>query len=169
MIEIGIVKEKAESGRVMVEFSHIGTEAECLVVQPTTGGNNVFTLPSVGTQVVCWLEAGKNILLGAVFSETETVPADADPDGELRQFGDAIAELKEGKVSIKQGAAALELTGEKAALRNSETDLKSILKEFSAALKGLTVSTSMGPSGTPLPPTIQAVTKIEQLISKLLN
>lgn len=169
MIEIGTVKEKQDGGLVRVEFPHIGTEAECVVLQPTTGENNVFVLPSAGTQVVCWLEAGKNMVLGAVFSETEKVPETADPEGEFRQFGNSISELKEGKVSIKQGEAVFELAGEKATLKNTETDLKTILNELSAALKGLTVSTAMGPSGTPLPPTIQAATKIEQLISKLFN
>lgn len=167
MIETGIVKQKQDGGRVLVEFGHLQTEAECSVLQPTTGANNVFVLPSVGTQVVCWIEAGKNIVLGAVFSDTEKVPDEADQDGEIRQHGDSVLELKEGKASMTQGKATLELAGSKAALKNDQTDLKTILKEFVSALKSLTVSTSTGPSGTPLPPTIQAATKIEQLITKL--
>lgn len=169
MIEIGTVKEKKDGGQILVEFLHLQTEAECTVIQPTTGANNAFVLPSVGTQVVCWLEAGKNIALGAVFSDTEKTPAAAHPDGEYRQFGDATSELKNGTARLKQGAASLELTGEKATLKNGKTDLKTILKEFSSALKTLTVSTPMGPSGTPLPPTIEAATKIEQLITNLFN
>lgn len=170
MIEIGTVKEKkAATGSVLVEFGHLGTEAECPVLQPTTGDNNVFVLPSVGTQVVCWLESGKNMVLGALFSESEKVPEDSDQDGELRQFGDAISEFKEGTVRLIQGAVTFELTGDKASLKNDQTDLKTILSEVLKTLKGLTVSTAMGPSGTPLPPTIQAVTKLEQLVDKLLN
>ncbi|MFR5734263.1 MAG: hypothetical protein ACLUER_00640 [Odoribacter splanchnicus] len=169
MIEIGTVKEKRAGGRVVVGFGQLQTEAECVVVQATTGENCVFVLPAVGTQVVCWLEAGKNVVLGAVFSEAETVPDAADPNGEYRQFGSSVLELKEGTAGMKQGNAILELAGEKATLRNGETDLKSILKEFATALKGLTVSTAMGPSGTPLPQTVQAVTKIEQLIGKLFR
>lgn len=169
MIETGIVKEKRNGGIVLVEFGHLQTAAECSVLQPTTGKNNVFSLPSAGTQVVCWLESGKNIVLGAVFSDTDKVPAGADPEGEFRQHGDAVLEMKDGAAALKQGAAYLELTGEKAALKNSQTDLKTILNEFAEALKSLTVSTSTGPSGTPLPPTIQAATKIGQLISTLFN
>jgi phage baseplate assembly protein gpV len=169
MIETGEVKERKENGVVLVEFSQLGTEGECLVLQPTTGQNNVFVLPSVGTQVVCWLESGKNICLGALFSAEEKAPDGADPDGELRQFGDSELQLKEGAASVKQGEAALELSGGKAGLKNADTDLKTILKEVLKALKGLTVATSMGPSGTPLPPTQQAVSKIEQLVDKLLN
>lgn len=170
MIEIGTVKEKkATAGAVVVEFGHLGTEAECPVVQPTTGDNNVFVLPSIGTQVVVWLEPGKNIVLGTLFSETEKVPGGADPDGELRQFGDASVELKKGTAGMKQGAVAFELSGGKATLKNNETGLKAILKEFLTVFKSLTVSTPMGPSGTPLPPTVQAVTKLEQLVDNLLN
>lgn len=169
MIETGMVKEKKENGFILVEFTHLGTEAECLVLQSTTGENNVFILPSAGTQVVCWMESGKNICLGAVYSRVEKVPDDADPEGELRQFGDCSVQLKEGMAAVKQGEITLELSGEKAALKNADTDLKTVLKEILTALKGLTVSTAMGPSGTPLPPTVQAVTKIEQLVDKLLN
>lgn len=170
MIEIGTVKEKnAATGAVVVEFAHLQTEAECPVLQPTTGDNNVFVLPSVGTQVVCWLESGKNIVLGALFSESEKVPDNAPPDGELRQFGDASVKLKEGTATLKQGEALMELSGDKACLKNGQTDLKTILKDLLKALKSLTVATSMGPSGTPLPPTVQAVTKLEQLVDNLLN
>jgi len=169
MIEVGTIKEKRSGGTVLVEFGQLQTEAECSVIQTTTGDNNVFVLPSTGTQVVCWLEAGKNMVLGAVFSEEEKVPDGADPEGEFRQFGDANAELKNGKATLKQGEAALELTGGKAALKNSETDLKTILNEVLKTLKSLTVSTAMGPSGTPLPPTIQAVSEIEKLVNNLFN
>ncbi len=169
MIEIGVVKGRLEDGRVAVEFSHIQTAAECVVLQPTTGKNTVFVLPSVGTQVVCWLEAGKNIVLGAVFSEREPIPEGVKADGEYRQFGSSVLELKEGMAGMKQGKAAMELVDGKAILGNEETNLRVILKEFATALKGLTVSTAMGPSGTPLPPTIEAVTNVEELIGKLFS
>ncbi len=169
MIEIGVVKERLNGGRIAVEFSHIQTEADCVVLQATTGENSVFILPSVGTQVVCWLEAGKNIALGAVFSETEAVPEDVELTGEYRQFGSSVLELKEGMAGMSQGKAVMKLSEGKATLGNEETDLKVILKEVATVLKGMTVATAMGPSGTPLPPTIQAVTKIEGLIDKLFS
>lgn len=169
MIETGVVKEKRDGGVVLVGFGHLQTEAECCVLQPTSGENNVFALPSVGTQVVCWLESGKNYVLGAVFSASEKVPDEAVPDGEFRQFGDALSVLKEGTARLKQGEAALELSGGKACLKNDQTGLKEILKEVLNTLKNLTVSTGVGPSGTPLPPTVQAAAKCEQLVDKLLN
>lgn len=169
MIETGTVKEKRADGFVVVEFSQLQTEAECLVLQPTTGENTVYVLPAVGTQVVCWLESGKNICLGAVFSNVERVPEDADPEGEYRQFGDCLTSMKEGVAAISQGKISLELKDGKAALKNPDTDLKAVLKAFASALKSLTVATPMGASGTPLPPTLQAVAQIEKWIDQLLN
>jgi phage baseplate assembly protein gpV len=154
MIETGTVKSRIrERGAVVVQFYHLQTEAECVVLQATTGGNVSFSLPSVGTQVVCWLESGKNIALGAVFSEVEPVPADADEDG----------------LHLQYGAAILDLSGDKAVLKNDSTDIKTILKQVLSIVKNLTVSTSTGPSGTPLPPTIAAVEQCETLIDTLFR
>lgn len=201
MIETGTVKEKKENGSVLVSFPHLQTEAECPVLQPTTGKNSIFVLPSVGTQVICWLESGKNIVLGALYSESETTPPDADMEGELHLFGETSFALKNGNAAIRHDKTLLELTpeealmqqdksnirltadkailqqdgvtldlsGGKAALKNDQTNLKAILKEILSTLKSLSVSTAMGPSGTPLPPTIQAIMKCEQLTEQLLK
>lgn len=153
MIEIGIVKERKDQGIVLVEFGHLGTQAECAVLQPTTGENTTYRMPSIGTQVVCWLESGKNIALGAVFSDDEPVPQEADPDGLHEQYG----------------AMVLEVTGGKASLKNDTADLKTLLNDILTTIKNLTVSTSMGPSGTPLPPTIAAIEKCGQQLANLLK
>lgn len=73
---------------------------------------------------------------------------------EYKQDGlNIIADSTDGKVSVK----------------NNEVSLFSILNDLAALLKKITVSTPNGPSGTPLPPTIQAVTAFEQKIGKLLK
>lgn len=154
MVEIGTVKSRlGKTGDILVSFAHLQTEAECRVLQSTTGANRSFVMPSVGTQVVCWLESGKNIALGAVFSDEEPVPSEADNDGGFAQFDKISFRLKNNKASLK----------------NDEADFKTILKEILKTIKTLTVSTPVGPSGTPLPPTIQAATKCEELIDKLLQ
>ena len=154
MIEFGTVKS-VDPGQAMilVEFAQLSTEANCSVLTPTTGVNNVFHLPSVGTQVVCWLEGGKNIALGCVFSQQDPVPGGVDANTEVRQYG----------------TISLTLSGNKASLKNDLTDLKTILKDLLTMVRSLTVSTAVGPSGTPLPPTIQAVTSLEQKVNNLLN
>lgn len=150
MIEIGTVKEHKSQGVILVSFGHLETTAECAVLQPTTGENTTFRMPSKGTQVVCWLESGKNIALGAVFSESEPVPDDADPDGYYAEITGVTLDIADGKAGLK----------------NDSADFKTILKDILKAIQNITVSTSTGPSGTPLPPTIQAV---QQLITKVDN
>lgn len=201
MIETGTVTERRENGRILVDFPHLQTQAECPVLQPTTGENSIFVLPSVGTQVICWLESGKNIVLGAVYSGSEKTPDGADPDGQLHSFGKTSVEIKKDKAAIvndktaleltaesamlrqdtttlelsadkaiiKQDQAVIELSGGKATLKNDQTNLNTILKEILSTLKTISVSTAMGPSGPPLPPTFQAIIKCELLVDKLLK
>lgn len=154
MIEIGTVtKHHAYRGAVSVDFAHLGTSAECVVLQSTTGANNSFILPSVGTQVVCWLESGKNIALGAVFSDSEPVPGEAKAEGYYQQVGEMTFQISDNKASLK----------------NASNDLKTLLNDILSAIQNLTVSTPMGPSGTPLPPTVQAVQKAVQDLNNLLK
>lgn len=170
MIEIGTVKSvDTSTATIVAEFMHLETEATCSVLVPTTGSNAVFSLPSVGTQVVCWLEGGKNIALGCVFSEVDTVPGDVDENTELRQFGATKTTSKADSWKVEQDGISIELTGNKASLKNGSTDIKTILKDILTAIKTLTVSTGVGPSGTPLLPTIQKVTALEQKTEQLFN
>ncbi|WP_304708642.1 hypothetical protein [uncultured Rikenella sp.] len=154
MIEIGTVTQHhAGRGAVSVDFEHLGTSAECVVLQTTAGGNNSFVLPSVGTQVVCWLESGKNIALGAVFSDSDPVPSEATAEGYYRQVGKMTFRIDDDKASLK----------------NASNDLKTLLNDILTAIQNLTVSTPMGPSGTPLPPTVQAIQKAVQDLDNLLK
>ena len=170
MIEIGTVKTvDSAKGTILVEFAHLDTEANCSVLVATTGDNVVFHLPAVGTQVVCWLESGKNLALGCVFSSADPVPDGVDANTESRQFGKTITVAKDDNWKVSQDKVTIELTGNKASLKNDSTGLKTILKDLFTAIKTLTVSTGVGPSGTPLPPTIQKITQLEQKTDQLLN
>jgi len=170
MIEIGTVKTvDPQKGTILVEFAQMETEANCSVLVPTTGENAVFHLPAVGTQVVCWLESGKNLALGCVFSEADPVPDGVDANTEVRQFGKTIITSKADSWKVEQDKVSIEFTGNKASLKNDSTGLKTILKDILTAIKTLTVSTGVGPSGTPLPPTIQKITQLEQKTDQLLN
>lgn len=153
MIEIGIVKKYEAGGVIEVEFPHLETSALCHVLVPTTGDNNIFILPSIGTQVVASLEDTNNIILGAIYSDQEPVPGEAAKEGLYLQIGQVVFSIKENKVALK----------------NDLVDVKTILKDVLTIIKNLTVSTSMGPSGTPLPPTITAIQQCEQTISKLFE
>ena len=170
MIEIGTVKTvDPGKGMILVEFAQMETEANCSVLVPTTGDNAVFHLPAVGTQVVCWLESGKNLALGCVFSEADPVPGGVDANTEVRQYGKTIMTAKDDTWKVEQDKVSIEFKGNKASLKNDSTGLKTILKDLFTAIKTLTVSTGVGPSGTPLPPTIQKVTQLEQKTDQLFN
>ena len=153
MIEVGTVKKLLADGKVLVAFEHLELEVACDVLQPSTGTNTIFCLPSVGTQVVCSLEAGRNFALGAVFSQEEKVPDEADPEG----------------LHIDAGGIVLDFARGKAGLKNDTTDVKTILKDLLSAIQNLTVSTPMGPSGTPLPPTVSAIESLTKKVEELFK
>lgn len=108
MIEFGTVKEvDVDKATVLVDFPQLGTEATCKVLVPTTGSNAVYYLPSNGTQVVCWLETGKRLCLGAVFSEADPVPAEVDENTQVLQFGEAQVILKADSIHLKIGSISI--------------------------------------------------------------
>ncbi len=170
MIEIGTVKEVSPSdGTVLVEFAHLETEATCSVVVPTAGSNAVFYLPAEGAQVACWLEGGKNIALGCIYSEADPVPSDTDENTHIQQFGKTTVAAKNDSWKVEQDAVSIELSANKMNLKNGSTNIKKLFKDILTAIKTLTVSTAVGPSGTPLPTTIQKITVLEQGVDSLLK
>lgn len=54
-------------------------------------------------------------------------------------------------------------------IKNSSLNFKDLLLDFAAIIKALTVSTPAGPSGTPLPPTLQATEKFENDVKTLFK
>lgn len=54
-------------------------------------------------------------------------------------------------------------------IKNGSINLKDLLLDFAAIIKALTVSTPAGPSGTPLPPTLQAVANFENDVKTLFK
>lgn len=92
-------------------------------------------------------------------------------DEEYRiEFKDIIFSLKEKLAVFQQGEnAKIELKDGKVAIINSGTGMNDILSLLVDTIEKLTVATSMGPSGTPLPPTIQATTQLKQKLNQFFN
>lgn len=85
-------------------------------------------------------------------------------------FKDCLLSLKDKIATLSQGDdTKIEINDGKIALINQGQSLSSILSDIVSTIEGLTVSTSMGPSGTPLPPTIQKTKKLSQDLSNLFN
>lgn len=57
----------------------------------------------------------------------------------------------------------------KLTLKNNEVNLYDLFKDLTTLIQNLTVSTPNGPSGTPLPPTIQSLNQFEMNFKKLLK
>lgn len=92
-------------------------------------------------------------------------------DEEYRiEFKDVIFSLKEKLAVLQQGEnTKIELKDGKVAIINSGTGMNDILSLLVDTIEKLTVATSMGPSGTPLPPTIQATTQLKQKLNQFFN
>ena len=54
-------------------------------------------------------------------------------------------------------------------LANSEASIRGILEEIIQLIEQLTVSTGTGPSGTPLPPTLQGASDLKNTIQQLFK
>ncbi len=63
----------------------------------------------------------------------------------------------------------LSMTTGKLTLKNNISSVKGLLQDIVSMVKQITVSTGVGPSGTPLPPTIAQANIIEQNINALFN
>jgi hypothetical protein len=86
------------------------------------------------------------------------------------EFKDIIFTLKEKLAVLQQGEdTKIELREGKVAIINSGTGMNDILSLLVDTIEKLTVATSMGPSGTPLPPTIQATTQLKQKLNQFFN
>lgn len=77
-------------------------------------------------------------------------------------------EVEEIEISDQSGFK-WHLKDGKLLVKNEQASLFEILKDLAALLKQLKVSTPNGPSGTPLPPSIQKITKFETDLGKLLK
>lgn len=67
-----------------------------------------------------------------------------------------------------QGYIALTSEIEQIQLTTTGESLQTLLLDLCQAIEQLTVSTPAGPSGTPLPPTIQAISQLKQRIKNFI-
>lgn len=84
-------------------------------------------------------------------------------------FQDCTVKMEDGALTISQGEMVIELKDGKLSITNSGTGLNELLKKIVDAIATLTVSTAVGPSGTPLPPTIQKTTELSSLLKQFFN
>lgn len=102
-------------------------------------------------------KVGSKVLLLSITGDLKDlaiIKTDQVKNIELKQGGmEILADATDGKVKIK----------------NSGADLKEILDDLSALLKGFKVFTPSGPSGTPLPPVLAKINAFETKYKKLFK
>lgn len=79
---------------------------------------------------------------------------------------DKIGRFRFSQNGLKVG---FDSTDKKVSVANDSASLKVILEDLAALLKGLQVFTPVGPSGTPLPVTIQKIEAFEKSFKSLLK
>lgn len=84
-------------------------------------------------------------------------------------FQDCTIRAEDGKLTVSQGDAVIELSAGKMAIVNGGTGLNELFTKIVEAISSLTVSTPQGPSGTPLPPTIAKTQQINSLLKQFFN
>lgn len=80
-----------------------------------------------------------------------------------------IDKLKSFEIKQKGVRFLIDTTDGKFIIKNDKADLLTIFSDLSSLIKQLQVSTGTGPSGTPLPPTITALNKLETDFKNLLK
>jgi hypothetical protein len=82
---------------------------------------------------------------------------------------DCTLRFEDKKATLSQGDAMIEIRNGKMSIINGGTGLNELLTKIVDAIATLTVSTAVGPSGTPLPPTIQKTTELNGLLKQFFN
>ncbi len=91
-------------------------------------------------------------------------------NGELRNLT-VVKMDRVGKFELLQGGLKVVFDGSdnKIRIANENTGLLALFKDLTALLKELKVFTPVGPSGTPLPDTINRIVQLEQRVEQLLK
>jgi hypothetical protein len=63
----------------------------------------------------------------------------------------------------------IDSTDKKVSIKNADTSLLQLFGDLKSIIEQLTVSTPNGPSGTPLPPTLQALAQFDLDYKKLFK
>ncbi len=139
---------------VSVEGDHCSVKINGLVL---TEVKLKATLGAGENQLLVTPKVGSNVLLMSLTGELDNLTVIKIDEPESIQFTqnglDFLLDGKDGKVAIQ----------------NEEISLADLFGELKTLVENLTVSTAVGPSGTPLPPTIQALADFKTNVDKLIK
>lgn len=121
MIEFGTIESLTDTEAV-VQFDSLDTSYTCALLLPLGGEVKPTALLSQGDSVVCWLESGKNIVLGTLYK--------SEAKGSVKGvYSKLVDVLKTFKVfTSPSGGASMEVTPTSLQkIQAIEEDLKTIL------------------------------------------
>lgn len=138
-----------------VKLTHNDLEIEEVRYSATEDNNTGFVLVPAGKSkvLVSSISGDENNLHLLAIDEIEKVKL----------------KIKEEQLTIDKSGFDLTLDGGKIQLKNSNSNLKELLNTMIDMITQLTVSTGVGPSGTPLPPTIKKANELKNNVKSLFK
>jgi len=141
-----VTKVNGDVCEVLIGNDYTATDVKLKATIDAVGNNELLLSPKVGSNVLL-------LSLSGDFNNLTLVKMD---ELELFQF-------KQGDVSVAVGTDGL------LEVKKGSVSLFSLLTQLATTIKAITVATPVGPSGTPLPPTLQKVKAFEDDLKTLLK
>ncbi len=107
---------------------------------------------------------GTNVLIGTIGGDENSLYLVA-----MDEVQKVHLVIEEEILTIDKEGFNIELSSGKITVKNSASDLKQLLTDIADMVKQITVSTAVGASGTPLPPTITKADGIKDSINELFK
>ena len=150
----GVVAEVGENS-CKVKLISNDLKLEDVLYTATQGNTNgFFSIPKEGT----------NVLIAPIGGDENSLYLLA-----MDEITQVRLVLEDETITIDKEGFKTELSKGKLIFKNENSDLKTLITDLVDMVTQLTLSTAVGPSGTPLPPTISKADEIKQSINGLFK
>ncbi len=150
----GVVMEAGETF-CKVKLTHNDLEVEEVLYSATEENAKGFILiPKEGT----------NVLVGTMGDDENSLYL-----VRMDEVAKVQVVIEEERITIDSTGINVEFSDGKVTVKNKNADLKTLMNDLVDMVTGLTVSTGVGPSGTPLPPTVMKAETIKDTIKALFK
>jgi len=191
MIARGVVTE-IDRTKVQVRVKFVDTgmvSAPLQVLVPLAKDAKFFALPRIDEQVVCYMDDNyeDGVVLGAVYTETQTVSAPDDgsvgwvlgtnryaayyktDDNMLARVANSEVDVRNASAHMKTGGTELKTAATGLTIKTSTEDLKQILTDILTQLEILTVTCAAPGSPSTPPVNFAAFTAIKLRLLALFS
>ncbi len=159
----GTVK-KVEGSTCTVKISDSLDIPDVRLLVVEDAGDNFFRFtPKVGSNVMMLSNTGE--LDDLVIIKSDQIEKIEWKQDKLKIFCDSTKDV----TKIENDKVTVEISAGKISIKNNNVSLLNLFQALSNVIKGITVPTGTGPSGTPLPPTIAQLQQFETEFKSLLK